>query len=99
VVVERTPRAPGLDESRRLAIVAQLGRGSFPIPAERVVIGPPIPDGLIGLEPPIVYGNQLQGIQNGGAIAGGVAGVGGFVGGVGGLDAGGLSGGVTAGGR
>ena len=96
VVVERTLKEPGLDESRRLTLVGMFGRGTFPIPAERVVIGPPIADGLSGIEENAIFGNQLQGIASGGAIGGGVSGIGSFVGGGGGLDAGGLSGGVTA---
>jgi hypothetical protein len=99
VVVERTLKEPGLDESRRLALVSVLGRGSFPIPAERVVIGPSLADGLSGIEEGVIFGNQLQGIASGGGIAGGVAGIGGFVGGGGALDAGGLSGSVVSGGR
>jgi hypothetical protein len=96
VVVERTPKEPGLDESRRQIVVAALARGSFPIPAERVVIGPPLPDWLSGIEGLAIFQNQLGGIASGGALTGGVQGVGGFVGGAGALDAGGLSGGVTA---
>ena len=96
IVVERTPKEPGLDESRRQIVVAALARGSFPIPAERVMIGPSHPEGLSGIEGLAIFGNQLGGIQSGGALGGGVAGIGAFVGGAGTLDAGGLSGGVTA---
>jgi hypothetical protein len=60
------------------------------------VIGPPLPDGLSGIEGLAIFGNQLQSISSGGAIGGGVQGVGAFVGGGGALDGGGLSGGVTA---
>ena len=95
VVVERTLKEPGLDESRRLTLVALFGRGTFPIPAERVVIGPPIADGMSGQEEGLIYGNQLRGIASGGAIGGGVSGIGNFVGGAGASDSGGLSGGVV----
>ncbi len=96
VVVERTLKEPSLDESRRLTLVGLFGRGTFPIPAERVVIGPPIADGLSGQEEGLIYGNQLRGIASGGAIGGGVSGIGNFVGGAGALDSGGLSGSVVA---
>jgi hypothetical protein len=92
VVVERTPKEAGLDESRRLALVNALGRGSFPVPEERVVIGPPIANGMMGMEAASIYNNELNSIRSGGAITGGVAGIGGFVGGGLGFDSGGLSG-------
>jgi hypothetical protein len=93
VVVERTPKEAGLDESRRLALVSALGQGSFPVPGERIVIGPPFAtNGLSGLEPLAIYGNELNGIRAGGAMTGGVSGIGGFVGGGAGFDGGGLSG-------
>ena len=50
VVVERTPTEPGLDQSRRLTLLTQLAQGSFPVPAERVVIGPRIANGMTGVE-------------------------------------------------
>ena len=50
VVVERTPTEPGLDQSRRLTLLTQLAQGSFPVPAERVVIGPRIANGMTGFE-------------------------------------------------
>ena len=59
------------------------------------MIGQPNPNGLTGLEPLAIYGNELGGIRSGGAITGGVSGLGGlggFVGGGAGFDAGGLSG-------
>jgi hypothetical protein len=92
VVVERTPKEPGLDESRRLAVVNELVQGPFRVPAERVVIGPPLADGMSGVEAVSIYGNQLSGIASGGALGGGVAGVGTFVGGGGAFTGGGLSG-------
>jgi hypothetical protein len=96
IVVERTPKEAGLDESRRLALVSALGRGSFPVPGERIVIGPPFAtNGLSGPEQLGIYNNELRAISSGGAIAGGVSGLGGlggFVGGGSGFDGGGLSG-------
>jgi hypothetical protein len=100
IVVERTPKEAGLDESRRLALVSVLGRGPFPVPGERIVIGPSFDTNrLTGLEPLAIYGNELSGIRSGGAIGGGVTGIGSFVGGGAGFDAGGLSGSAVSGGR
>jgi hypothetical protein len=86
VVIERTPSTPGLDEQRRAVLLAELSGSRFPIPPERVVIGPPIAAGLTGYEAIFVYGNQLGALQSGGAGS-----VGGY-GGSSGLSAGGLSG-------
>jgi hypothetical protein len=92
VVIERTPATPGLDEERRGFLLAELAGSQFPVPAERVVIGPTPAAGLTGNEAVIVYLNQL------GALAGGSAGgVGGYAGSPG-LSAGGLSGSAVAGG-
>ena len=59
VVIERTPSTPGLDEQRRAVLLAEHSGSRFPIPPERVVIGPPIAAGLTGYEAMFVYGNQL----------------------------------------
>ena len=56
VVVERTPTEPGLDQSRRSALLTQLAQGPFPVPAERVVIGPRIANGMTGFEAILIYG-------------------------------------------
>jgi hypothetical protein len=95
VVVERTPTEPGLDASRRSTLLAELGRGSFPVPAERVVIGPSIANGMTGVEPMLIYARELSNLGSGGAIGG--AGATGFVGGGLGFDQGGLSGGAVGG--
>lgn len=58
VIVERS-RNPALDESRRIAILAALGKGSFPIPPDRVVIAPSISKGLSGEEALIIDGTEL----------------------------------------
>jgi hypothetical protein len=96
IVVERTPKEPGLDQSRKSVLVAELGRGSFPVPAERVLIGPSIANGMTGFESQYIYWQrQIPDLASGGAIGG--AGATGFVGG--GLDfnAGGLSAGAVTG--
>jgi hypothetical protein len=92
VVVERTPKEPGLDESRRTALASTLAQGPFRVPDQRVVIGPPLADGISGVESILIYGNQLSGIASGGALGGGVTGVGSFVGGGLGFTGAGLSG-------
>jgi hypothetical protein len=90
VVVERTPAAPGLDQARRSALLTQLARGTFPVPAERVVIGPRIANGMTGLESVLTYGRQLSNLGSGGSIGAGAAGAAGF-------DASGLSGSAVGG--
>jgi hypothetical protein len=75
IVIERTPRTPGLDEQRRSLLVAELSTARFCVPAERVVIGPPIAEGLTGVEAIYVYGNQLGALSAGNAF-----GVGGYAG-------------------
>jgi hypothetical protein len=92
LVIERTPATPGLDAQRRTAMLAELADSPFPIPPERVVIGPPIANGLTGVEAVTIYGNQLGALQQGSA-----ANVGGFSGAQG-FDASGLSGGAGSGG-
>jgi hypothetical protein len=75
--------APGLDESRRLAVLEELGRCPFPIPPQRVVVGRPIAVGLSGTEALLVYQNLLfqtrrQGAPGGfgGGLIGGTVGQG-----------------------
>jgi hypothetical protein len=86
VVVERTPSTPGLDEQRRSGMLAELSGSRFPVPAERIVIGPAPSAGLAGFEAIFIYGNQIGALQSGGA-----GGVGGYAGSAG-LSGGGLSG-------
>jgi hypothetical protein len=59
VVIERLPCAPGLAEARRLAVLDELAHGPFPVPPERVVVGPPIAGGLNGVDAAHVYENLL----------------------------------------
>src|SRR5262245_18871971 len=92
VVIERTPKSPGLDQNRRMTVLARLAGGPFPVPAERVVIGPPIAFGRMGLEAILVEQTRLQSVVAGGAL-GGVAGSGaGTEVGTSALDSSGLSG-------
>jgi hypothetical protein len=95
IVVERTPKEPGLDRARKSELLAELSQGSFPVPNERVLIGPRIAYGMTGFESILLYGRQVQNLASGGAIGGG--GSTGFVGGGLGFDGGGLSGGAVGG--
>jgi hypothetical protein len=95
VVVERTPaitsEAAALDQARRSVVVAQLAQGTFPVPAERVVIGPPIAYGMAGYEAVnVIYPRQLANLASGGAVGAIATGAAGF-------DAGGLTGPAVAG--
>jgi hypothetical protein len=92
LVIERTPETPGLAERRRDLVVAELAGSRFPVPPERVVIGPSPTAGLAGYEAIFIYANQLGSLQ-----AGAAAGVGGYSG-TAGLSGGGLSGNALLGG-
>jgi len=73
VIIERTPWAPRVEQARRLAILSKLAEGPFPVPAERVVIGPGIAGGLRGREAILVDAyrpNLFAGGGVGGAAAG-----------------------------
>lgn len=61
VVVERTPDKPTLAEARRATLLAAMSRDDFPVPAERVVIGKPMPIGRTGGEAAIISLNQAGG--------------------------------------
>jgi hypothetical protein len=89
IIIERTPRTPGLDLARQAAFVEELGRGPFPVPPQRILVGPPIATGLSGQEALIVHGNQVGQAESGGGFGGSP------VGGVG-LNASGLSGSAIA---
>lgn len=89
VIIERTPKEPGLDVARRLTVAAALSGGPFPVPGERVVVGTPIANGLRGPDAEIMNLNRLSAVRNQGAL-GQAAGVQGF-------DGGGLSGAAASG--
>jgi hypothetical protein len=59
VVVERTPEAPALAEARRLLVLNELGRSSFPIPPERVMVAVPMANGISGVEAEKIYRNLI----------------------------------------
>jgi hypothetical protein len=66
VIVERTPWAPNVAEIRRRAIVAKLAQGTFPVPAERVLVERPIARGLTGVESILAETTRLSSFANGG---------------------------------
>jgi len=69
LVIERTPDAPALAQSRRQQVLKELAKSSFPIPPERVVVGRSTADGLRGVEAEIIHRNMLTQTQNGGQQA------------------------------
>lgn len=72
VIIERNQTVPGLDERRKLSVLNLLAQGPFPVPAERVVIGPAIAPGLRGQEAERVNGfRQTLFYGAGGGISGG----------------------------
>jgi hypothetical protein len=67
LVIERTPDVPGLDEARRAMVLQVLAHGQFPVPPERVVIGPSPTPGLRGAEAEVIYRNQIGVTRSSGA--------------------------------
>jgi hypothetical protein len=81
VIIEPTGCAPALAEARRLAVLNALAQGPFPIPPERVVVGPPISVPLTGIEALYVYQNLLSQTRSQGTTGGlGGGSIGGTVG-------------------
>jgi hypothetical protein len=74
VIVERTPSNPKLAEARRLAVLRQFGQGGTVIPAERVMVGAPIANGLRGGEAEIIYQNLLSQTRERGLVTGAASG-------------------------
>lgn len=86
VIIEATPRQPGLDQTRRLNIVQTLANNAIPIPPERVIVNGPQARGTVGPDALILYNRALSDLNQG---VGGMAGSSGG-GGVGGLTGSGL---------
>jgi hypothetical protein len=62
---------------RRQSVLAALAPGPFPVPAERVVVGPTIANGLSGVDAEMVNQNlMIQTMTNGtlGGVGGGAIG-------------------------
>jgi hypothetical protein len=85
IIVEATPRQPGLDQTRRLNIIQSLANNAIPIPGERVIVNGPQARGTVGPDALILYNKSLDSLNNG---VGGMGASGG--GGVGGLSGSGL---------
>lgn len=60
LLIEPTPGDPQLAERRREAILQALQKSSFPVPAERVLVGAPVAGGLAGLQSRSIYSTQLE---------------------------------------
>jgi hypothetical protein len=60
LIIERTPNDPPLADARRAAVLAELAAGPLPIPADRVLVGMPIPRGMSGNDADIINSNALQ---------------------------------------
>jgi hypothetical protein len=67
LIVERTPRRPGLAEARGLAVFRELAAMGVSIAPERLLVGPPTITPLNGVEAEAVYHNLLQQTQSRGA--------------------------------
>lgn len=63
LIIERTANDPALAVARRAALLAELGAGPFPVPADRVLVGVPIPFGMSGMDAHIVGENALNRTQ------------------------------------
>jgi uncharacterized membrane protein YgcG len=89
IIIERTPETPALAEARRRAVLEVLGSNNIPVSPERVVIGPPIANGLSGVEAQqVVYPSFIRNMSSqslplpprsimGSSISGGTGGFGG----------------------
>lgn len=87
IIVESTPRQPGLDLSRRLQLVHLISNQGLPIPAERIIVSDMLNKAMTGPDAIILYNNSLRSLSQGASDAGsqGMAG-----GGIGGLNGSGL---------
>jgi hypothetical protein len=63
LVVERTPRDPALAGERRIAVIEALAASSFPVDADRVLVGQPAPFGMSGVNAQIISANALNRTQ------------------------------------
>src|SRR5262245_27717869 len=59
VIIERSADAR-LDERRRQTVIAELNNGKFPVPDERVIIGPDVAFGVGGVEAGLIGINLLH---------------------------------------
>lgn len=66
LVIEQTPEAPGLAESRSLAVQRSIAQMQAPITPDRVIVGQPIPVGLSGRQAIVLEANLLRDTKAGG---------------------------------
>lgn len=88
IVVESTPRQPGVDHARRLHLVQTMANNGIPIPAERIIVAGAVNRGLSGPDAIILYNRSLGDLQQSPGSSGISGSAGG--GGVGGLTGSGL---------
>lgn len=65
IVVESTPRQPGLDHARRLQLAQTITNNAIPIPAERIIVGGAPSRGLAGPDALILYNRSLSDLNQG----------------------------------
>lgn len=87
IIVESTPRQPGLDLSRRLQLVQTITNQGLPIPAERIIVSDSTSSSLRGPDAVILNQGQQNALGQGGSSPGAQ---GMTSGGVGGLSGSGL---------
>jgi hypothetical protein len=66
MVVENTPRQPGLDHARRLHLVQNLAEQGIPIPPERIVVAGSSSRSITGPEAITLYGKSMSDLNAGG---------------------------------
>lgn len=65
IVVESTPRQPGLDHARRLQLTQTIANNAIPIPAERIIVGGAPSRGTVGPDAVILYNRSLSDLTQG----------------------------------
>ncbi len=65
IVIERTLGDHGLADARRFTVVVEISRHAMPLPAERIVVGPPPANGLSGVEAVLIYETMLGQTKSG----------------------------------
>jgi hypothetical protein len=68
LIIERTPRHPGLDEVRRLEVLSQIAQSAFPIPAERIRVGAPIARGLDPVDAEVIHNTRVDRVRRFGPL-------------------------------
>ena len=63
MLIESTPEAPSLAESRRFAVLAALAGSPNPVMSDRVLVGLPLPVGISGTHAQVINSNALNRVQ------------------------------------